>query len=678
MVLVSLIVLLVGLPVAAAEGGDGVTRVFFGSRAQLAELAARLDVWEVVYAAGRTDSGYVVAWVTEQDAARLATAGVRVEADRRLATAPETIPAYPCYRTIAELYAQLDVWAGQYPLLTELYAIGDSYEGRPLQVLRLTNEATGLDKPLFFLMANIHGRELITPEVAMAFIETLLTGYGRTPDLTWLLDHHRIEVLVSANPDGHVRNEAVQPWAYWRKNANPTYGWCDGTHFGIDLNRNSGFHWGGASQYPCDETYQGPFAVSEGETLAVQGFIGSLFPDQRPAGDTEPAPLDTTGIFITLHSYSNLVLWPWGYTDTLAPNAAELAALGRKLATYNGYTPQQAVALYPTTGSTDDWAYGELGIASYTFEIGSSLDGFYPPCSRYDALVEPNVRALLYAAKVSRAPYLLPYGPDALDVTADVEWAGEAQMMTVGAQIDDRYNGGRPISGAEAYVDIPPWEGGTPVPLVPSDGAYNSAVELVGGTFPLSSAISGRHTVYVRGRDVDGAWGPVTAAFAQPVHAIALAPAVLVAAARPGAQITHTLALTNTGLVSETVTLMQSDTRWPTMIALSSVTPSSVTPSSVTPSSVTLGPGAVQPIALTVTIPLTVAEHLVEGHVVALDTVTVTASLSGTTELVRTAVVHTHALWASVLLPVVVRDAVPITAVAGRSPGFWSGGGWGR
>ncbi len=114
------------------------------------------------------------------------------------------------------------------------------------------------------------------------------------------------------------------------------------------------------------------------------------------------------------------------------------------------------------------------------------------------------------------------------------------------------------------------------------------------------------------------------------------------------------------------------------MIALSSVTPSTVTPSTVTPSSVTLGPGAVQPIALTVTIPLTVAEHLVEGHVVALDTVTVTASLSGTTELVRTAVVHTHALWASVLLPVVVRDAVPITAVAGRSPGFWSGGGWGR
>ena len=236
--MVPLIVLLVGLPVAAA-GGDGVTRVFFGSRAQLAELAARLDVWEVVYAAGRTDSGYVVAWVTEQDAARLATAGVRVEADRRLATAPETIPAYRATDDADSTHNW--TYVGQYPLLTELYAIGDSYEGRPLQVLRLTNEATGLHKPLFFLMANIHGRELITPEVAMAFIETLLTGYGRSPDLTWLLDHHRIEVLVSANPDGHVRNEAVQPWAYWRKNANPTYGWCDGTHFGIDLNRNSVF-----------------------------------------------------------------------------------------------------------------------------------------------------------------------------------------------------------------------------------------------------------------------------------------------------------------------------------------------------------------------------------------------------------------------------------------------------
>ena len=49
------------------------------------------------------------------------------------------------------------------------------------------------------------------------------------------------------------------------------------------------------------------------------------------------------------------------------------STLGRKLAYWNGYTPEQAIGLYPTDGTTTDFVYGELGIAAYTFELGTAF-----------------------------------------------------------------------------------------------------------------------------------------------------------------------------------------------------------------------------------------------------------------------------------------------------------------
>ena len=121
---------------------------------------------------------------------------------------------------------------------------------------------------------------------------------------------------------------------------------------------------------------------SDLETQAIQTLVRSLFPDQRGPNDDDPAPRDATGLMITLRSYADLVLWPWGATRKSAPNAAELSAIGRKFASYNGLTPQQSVGLYPTSGTTDDWSYGELGISSYTFEIGPNTGpcaGFFAP-----------------------------------------------------------------------------------------------------------------------------------------------------------------------------------------------------------------------------------------------------------------------------------------------------------
>ena len=538
--------LMVASPVIASGSDDGqIVHITFASSAELAELAAHLDIWEVHRDAQNPDSGYVVAYISAADAARLTTTGIEYHVAPGLPLQPETIPGFECYRTVDEIYAQLDQWAAIYPGFTFLFTTGQSYEGRPLRVMRLTNEATGTsNKPIFFLMANIHGRELITPETALVFMQYLLENYDVDPDVTWLLDEHLIYILTTANPDGHVKNEPGQPWAYWRKNTH-SYGSCSPTDFGVDLNRNSSFHWGGpgASTNPCDETYRGPSAASEIETTRIESLIASIFPDQRGPDDTDPAPDNATGVFITLHSYSDLVLWPWGHTSTPAPNATQLQMLGQRLASFNGYMPQQAVGLYPTSGTTDDWAYGTLGIAAYTFEIGNDGDGFYPDCSRYDALIQPNVDALLYAAKVVRTPYITSFGPHAQNVTVMLDSVLIGQPLTVQATLNDAdsKNAGQTVVAAQAYLGKPPWDGGVPTPLSAADGAFNEAEEDVQGQVATAGMTRGRHLVYVRGQDANGFWGPISAAFVQLIDSSTLTGTVVASGTGtplPGVQIT--------------------------------------------------------------------------------------------------------------------------------------------
>ena len=65
----------------------------------------------------------------------------------------------------------------------------------------------------------------------------------------------------------------------------------------------------------------------------------------------------------------------------MAPNGPALQTLGRKFAYFNNYTPEQAIGLYPTDGTTDDFGYGDLGVASYTFELGTA---FFQDCSTFE------------------------------------------------------------------------------------------------------------------------------------------------------------------------------------------------------------------------------------------------------------------------------------------------------
>jgi len=486
------------------------------------------------------DGDDLLVLVTAAQQAALLAAGWDVRLDRtrtaRLrSVSPQTTQTD--YRTVEETEQFLRSMAETYPHLATLVDFGDSWErqqfgaprGYDLLALRLTNQAITGPKPVFFLLAAIHARELTTAEIATRFISHLLTGYQVDADITWLLNEHEVVVVPIANPDG--RKLAEQGYSQ-RKNLNRNSGDCieppnSGNQYGVDLNRNFAFAWGtvhGPDIFPCSLVYPGPVAASEPETQALQTFIRSFYPDHPRPGDGMPAPDTTSGVLITLHSYSDLVLWPWGHTTTPAPNAAGLERLGRRLAAFNGYVPGQSVSLYPTSGTTDDWSYAELGIASYTFEIGSFSNpcgGFMPPYGCLDGLGGrnfwgENLPALLYAARVTHAPYSQPAGPDVYDI----EVITDTQTLTLTATLDGR---DQVVAEAALYLRIGPAQNDTALNLQPVDGAFDAVREQGRIRLPLDQGV-GRdiatadredQLLLLRGRNTSGIWGPLSAAWLQ-------------------------------------------------------------------------------------------------------------------------------------------------------------------
>jgi carboxypeptidase T len=327
---------------------------------------------------------------------------------------------YGGYHTVAEHERHLTDVAAAYPALTQVFDIGDSWRktrgqgGHDIRAICITRKQTGdcalspgARKPRFALIAQLHARELATGELAWKWIDHVTKGYGTDPEVTSILDTTELWVVPIVNPDGVdiVASGGSRPLLQ-RKNANNTGATCSTPSYGVDLNRNSSFKWGRAGTSRCGETYQGTGAASEPETKAIEAWFKQLFPDQRGPGDNDVAPVTTKGVMITAHSYGNLIMPPWGWTWNANPNAAGLRALGQKMAAFNGYT---VVAEGDTTGTTDDFTYGTLGIASYTFELGAGsgrCGGFFPEYSCMDELFWPrNKGALLTAAKAAKAPY---------------------------------------------------------------------------------------------------------------------------------------------------------------------------------------------------------------------------------------------------------------------------------
>lgn len=649
---------------ASAQPDVAITRIYVADEAQVTALAdAGLDLLET------RGPDYLVALLTRAERETLAARGYRVVVDQQQTASlqshlqPAGPPGFACYRSVPAIEAFLAQVAADHPTLVELIDYGDSWEkatpggadGHDLWVVKITNQAVpapaGQTKPRFFLMANIHARELTTPEVAMFFIQTLVDGYGVDPDITWIVDHQETWVVATANPDG--RNMAERG-LLWRKNTDNDDGCNDNLAWGVDLNRNHSFMWGttGASPYPCDSTYRGPEAASEPEVQALEALMRSLFPDQRGPSLNDPAPITTTGIMITVHSYGQYVLWPWGMSPLQAPNYAGLKAIGDKFATFNGYRSCQSGApgcLYATSGATDDWAYGELGIPAYTFELGTA---FFESCALLPSIWAENRPAFLYAAKIARRPYENGQGPDVRAPALTPALVAAGVTTTLRATVSDYSNGAQNIALAEAYVDTPPWLGGAPIRLAPADGSFNQPLERVIGEIDTTDLAPGRHLVFVRGRDVGGNWGPYTALWleiVEPDFALAVSPDLVEAC--PAGQALYEVAVTSpTGGYDLPVSLSVSD--------LPAGAGAALDPSSAIPPAT---------VALTVDLPTVAASG----------TYTVTVTGSGPDDRQRSASAHLRLLPPSPAEPAPEEPAQAAVLPPGAVTLRWSDGGVG-
>lgn len=532
-------------PAPAAEApreecSTTVVRAWFTDRAQVEAFAARNEPWEVHH-----EKGYMVVGGDAETLRFLTDLGFRIEVDEERTAEictprqkspgqTEGIPDFGCYRTVEETYQTAQNIVANHPDLASWIDVGDSWEkltpggnaGYDMMVLRLTNaNVTGTPptgftgKPRLFVTSAIHAREYTTAELTTRFAEYLISNYGIDADATWLLDEHEIHLLLQTNPDGRKHAETG---ILWRKNSNENYCSPTSNDRGADLNRNFEFQWdccGGSSGFECDETYRGPSMASEPEVQTVQNYARSIFPDQRDPDLGAAAPADATGIYLDIHSHSELVLWPWGFDNTAAGNGTALQTLGRKLAFFNSYDPRQAIGLYPADGTTIDFAYGDLGIAAYLFELGT---WFFQDCASFESTILPdNLGSLIHAAKVVRTPYLTPAGPEIIGISTSTLIVAPGDEVALEATADDtrfnNSNGAEPsqtVAAAEFYIDTPPWQSGaTAIAMSAFDGSFDSSVEDVEGTIHTTGLAEGRHIIFLRSRDADANWGPVSAEF---------------------------------------------------------------------------------------------------------------------------------------------------------------------
>jgi carboxypeptidase T len=352
------------------------------SRAPLTRLLTAplgLDVWEV-------KPDHLVLQADEAQAARLQAMGYDVEqlqmTEQHLSRFA-TEAAVTGYHTVESLEQDLRRLAEQYAEIAELHEIGRSVENRPIWALRIGERRDSTRKVAF--LGCHHAREWLAVEVPYLLAEHLLENSSSDPVQRWL-QQGEVWVAPMVNPDGHEYTQTPAN-RLWRKNRRRNQ---DGS-IGVDPNRNYGYMWGTldvstSSHVPSDQTYVGPRAFSEPEVRAVRDLVAR----ERFSG------------VLSYHSYSQLILYPWGYTAEQIEDqndfaehrdlAQDMEQLIRKVHGKT-YVAQQSSELYPTAGDTTDWTYGEYDAVSFTIELrpaSAEEGGFILPSSEIQPCWEEN------------------------------------------------------------------------------------------------------------------------------------------------------------------------------------------------------------------------------------------------------------------------------------------------
>ena len=550
------LLLLVGVAANASDQRDNgeaaIYRVHYDELADITPLL-EFDLWQ-----DRITPDSIAVYMTPEQLEQAEALPVRIELDASQTASlnvsrdfqdTSTIPGYACYRTVEETYADLSTLAAANPTLVQELDIGDSYDkvtsggtaGYDIKAWVIGNQSSGAPtpRPVYHLISAAHAREYATAELVTRFSERMVNLYGIDPDVTWLLDYYDLHIIPQANPDGR---KIAEVGISWRKNRNPA-GCGSNASFGVDLNRNLSYQWGinsGSSANACNSLYRGLSPNSEPETVAFKEYVDGIFPDQRANDLTTPAPITTTGLFLSIHSYFPGILPAFGYTDYEdTPNFPGLNALGQKMGYYNNYrTFGTNAGIGAASGTHDDYVYGEFGVPSYTYEIGTS---FFQSCSSFESTVYPDNRdALLYGYKQTRIPYTNATGPDVGSIVATSNGVSGATgaitvsqgaIVTITATVDDtQYHSDswyasnqtgldlniptNTISSTQLSIGAPSWDSpSATVAMSATDGSFDASAESVIATVDTSNLAPGRHIIFIEAVDSGGTPGVPTAYF---------------------------------------------------------------------------------------------------------------------------------------------------------------------
>jgi murein tripeptide amidase MpaA len=321
---------------------------------------------------------------------------------------------YENYKSLDNFYSKMNEFVSNYPNLAFKTTTGESIGGQPIEMLVITGQGYPFSKPVIIYLGCQHAREWISPMTVMYITENLLAQYETSPRIKNIMDKVTFFIVPMMNPDGYLYS-----WSggrNWRKNRNTTF---EPNCPGVDLNRNWDNHWGevGADHNPCidgtNNVYCGEATFSEYELQGVRDIALGF--------------KDNIQVFIDFHSYSQLILSPWSYTNDPPPNSELFKELGDVIAeaifSVHGeiYTFQSP---YACSGVAKDWAFDKLDALSWTIELrpkSSEEGGFELPQDQIIPTVEENFEAMLTLAEAIMPPEM---------AWIDFSYSGEIQTGT--------------------------------------------------------------------------------------------------------------------------------------------------------------------------------------------------------------------------------------------------------
>ncbi|MBU0754091.1 MAG: zinc carboxypeptidase [Planctomycetes bacterium] len=295
------------------------------------------------------------------------------------------------YYKFDEVENRLDQFRSDHPnLITAKISLGQTEQGRNIWAVKISdNPDQDEDEPEAIIDSLTHAREPQGMMSTLYFMDWVLENYDTDPLAKFLVNEREMWFVPVQNPDGYYRNQQTNPHGggMWRKNRRNN---GDGSR-GVDPNRNWGYMWGfdgqGSSGSPKSETYRGPSPMSEPETQAMAALISERNAVER----------------MSIHTYGNLWLIPWGYDRIVTPDDSLLRILSDEMAPESYTVGTCWETLYTVNGGSCDWDYGDQGIMTFSPEMGTDNDGFWPSTSRIMPIAEEVLPSLQYFFAIAGA-----------------------------------------------------------------------------------------------------------------------------------------------------------------------------------------------------------------------------------------------------------------------------------